>query len=85
MQQASVERKAMNSWMYMRPMKRKELRVTQGEADALFSRAVQILQEMMESEHAEHRLQAAEIVLRHAKNADSDYLPNFQKRFTLTE
>lgn len=67
MQQVSVERKAMNSWMFMRSMKRKELRVTTGEADALFGRAVQVLQEMMESEHAEHRLQAAEIVLRHAK------------------
>ncbi|TQR45115.1 hypothetical protein [Paenibacillus popilliae] len=54
----------MNSWLFMRPMKRKELRVTQGEADALFGRAVQILQEIMESEH---RLQAAETVLRLAK------------------
>ncbi|WP_175560802.1 hypothetical protein [Paenibacillus sp. NAIST15-1] len=45
------------------------------------------MQEMMESEHAEHRLQAAEIVLRHAKKRrfrlSSEI--NCQKRFTLTE
>ena len=45
----------------------KKIRVTKGEADALFGRGVQVLQEMMESEHAGHRLQAAEIVLGHAK------------------
>ncbi|WP_268627286.1 hypothetical protein [Paenibacillus alvei] len=76
MQQASVERKAMNSWMFMRPLKRKELQVTEGEADVLFGRAVQVLQEMMESEHAEHRLQAVDILLRHAKRRDSDCLPH---------
>lgn len=67
MQQVKIEREANQNWMFMRPMKRNELRVTKGEADALFGRAVQVLQEMMESEHAEHRLQAAEIVLRHTK------------------
>ncbi|MEQ7054429.1 hypothetical protein ABN764_27745 [Paenibacillaceae sp. P-4] len=86
MQQASVERKAMNSWMFMRPLKRKELQVTEGEADVLFGRAVQILQELMESEHAEHRLQAAEITSSSEEaQIPGVFLNNHKRRLILTE
>ncbi|MCG7410264.1 hypothetical protein MH117_22890 [Paenibacillus sp. ACRRX] len=67
MNQTQIENSARRYWMYARikPIKQPEMAYYQDNDSYLYGKAVHVLEEMMESENAELRLRAAEIVMSH--------------------
>ncbi|WP_028544845.1 hypothetical protein [Paenibacillus taiwanensis] len=67
MNQTQIENTARTYWMYARVKTRKQSETAywQDNENYLYGKAVHVLEEMMESENAELRLKAAEIVMSH--------------------
>lgn len=65
-QQMGVEKQARHYWKYSNLFRLKKVHERKLETDRLYGKAVHVLQEMLESDNAQHRLQAADIVMRHS-------------------
>jgi hypothetical protein len=68
MEQARVEKDSREYWKFMTTLKPKRIGSQSEINDGLYGKAVHVLQEMLDSDNAELRLQAAEIVIKHSKN-----------------
>lgn len=65
MKMDEMERMSRESWKYQFMRKRSE-HSKKNETDPLYVMATHVLKEMMESDNAQNRLQAAEIVMRYS-------------------
>lgn len=65
-QQLEIEYQASQYWKYSDLFRLKKVHERKLETDCLYGKAVHVLQEMLESDNAQHRLQAADIVMKHS-------------------
>lgn len=61
-----MEEQAKHHWKFTERFGSKKVQKDNAEADGLYGKSVHVLQEMLESDNAQHRLQAADIVMRHS-------------------
>jgi len=64
--QAEITRHAKEQWKFMPIFKAKRSEAKEKESTKLYGVAVQALQEMLDSDNAELRLRAAEIIIKHS-------------------
>lgn len=62
-----VEKDSREYWKFMSTLKPKRTKEQLVISDGLYGKAVHVLQEMLDSDNAELRLQAAEIIIKHSK------------------
>lgn len=66
LKQAEIERNANEYWKFDSLSKSKRVKPLKEESEVLYGKAVHVLQEMLDSDNAALRLQAAEIVMKHS-------------------
>lgn len=66
MNQREVEHKSLEFWKFKGFRPSKHVNRSEVEMEGLYGRAFHVLQEMLNSDNAELRLQAAEIVMKHS-------------------